>query len=69
MFDLEPDNPEVRFNDGRSDPQGRFWVGGLIETMDRETNVLYRYDPDGNLPGDGGRADLPQRPCLQPGRD
>ena len=48
VFDLEPDNPEVRFNDGRADRQGRFWVGGLIETMDRETNMLYRYDPDGS---------------------
>ena len=47
VFDLEPDNPEVRFNDGRADRQGRFWVGGMIETMDRETNALYRYDPDG----------------------
>ena len=47
VFDLEPDNPEVRFNDGRSDRQGRFWVGGIVETMDRETNALYRYDPDG----------------------
>ena len=33
---------------GAADPQGRFWVGGMIETMDRETNALYRYDPDGS---------------------
>ena len=47
VFDLAPDNPDIRFNDGRCDPDGRFWVGGVIETMDRRANGLYRYDPDG----------------------
>ena len=47
LFDLEPDNPEARFNDGRCDPWGRFWVGSLVETMDRRTNALFRYDADG----------------------
>ncbi len=48
VFDLEPDNPESRFNDGRCDLEGRFWVGGLVETMDKQTNTLVRYDPDGS---------------------
>lgn len=48
VFDLAPENPEARFNDGRADPQGRFWVGSMLESMDRKTNVLYRYDPDGS---------------------
>ena len=47
VFDLAPDNPDIRFNDGRCDPDGRFWVGGVIETMDRRISGLYRYDPDG----------------------
>lgn len=48
VFDLEPDNPETRFNDGRADRQGRFWTGGMVESMDRDDNALYRYDPDGS---------------------
>ncbi len=47
-FDLAPDDPGVRFNDGRADRQGRFWVGGMAESMDRPANRLYRYDPDGS---------------------
>lgn len=45
-FDL-PGSPRVRFNDGRSDPAGNFWVGSM------KNNVL----PDGELgeagPGEG----------------
>jgi len=47
VFDLVPGNPEIRFNDGRCDHNGRFWVGGVIETMDQRCNALYRYDTDG----------------------
>ena len=47
LFDLEPHNPESRFNDGRCDPGGRFWAGSIVETLDRRVGVLYRYDPDG----------------------
>lgn len=48
VFDLSPEDPEIRFNDGRCDHQGRFWVGSVIETMDQQTNALHRYDPDGS---------------------
>ena len=47
LFDLEPDHSQSRFNDGRCDPRGRFWVGSVVETMDRRTNALFRYDADG----------------------
>ncbi|HWI38192.1 MAG TPA: SMP-30/gluconolactonase/LRE family protein, partial [Burkholderiales bacterium] len=47
LFDLEPDNPNSRFNDGRCDPAGRFWAGSIVESLDRRVGVLYRYDPDG----------------------
>ena len=42
-----PDDPEIRMNDGKCDPQGRFWVGSMIESLDQPVGVLYRYDPDG----------------------
>lgn len=47
VFDLVPHNPNIRFNDGRCDAQGRFWVGSLIETFDANVAALYRYDPGG----------------------
>ena len=28
---IEPDNPGTRMNDGRTDRQGRFWAGSMIE--------------------------------------
>lgn len=38
-----------RFNDGRCDPQGRFFVGSMNERRDAATAALYRLDPDGRL--------------------
>jgi sugar lactone lactonase YvrE len=35
-----------RFNDGRADPQGRFWVGSMNEKRDANTACLYRLDPN-----------------------
>ena len=39
--------PDMRFNDGRCDRRGRFWVGSLHEARHPETASLYRFDPDG----------------------
>ena len=39
--------PDMRFNDGRCDRRGRFWVGTLHEGRQPETASLYRFDPDG----------------------
>ncbi len=38
-----------RFNDGRCDPQGRFFVGSMNERRDAASAALYRVDPDGRL--------------------
>ena len=49
-------SPEVRFNDGRADPEGNFWVGSMKNDVlpDGELceagpgmGVLYRVDPAG----------------------
>jgi sugar lactone lactonase YvrE len=39
--------PGARFNDGKCDPQGRFWVGTI--SPEPGTAALYRYDPDGSM--------------------
>lgn len=39
--------PDYRFNDGRTDPWGRFWVGSVDTTKQSGEAALYRLDPDG----------------------
>jgi sugar lactone lactonase YvrE len=39
---------DMRFNDGRCDRHGRFWVGSLHEAREPETASLYRVDPGGH---------------------
>jgi sugar lactone lactonase YvrE len=38
-----------RFNDGRIDVRGRFWVGSMNENRDAPTGGLYRLDPNSAL--------------------
>jgi len=42
----ESGRKNARFNDGKVDPGGRFWVGTL---GDDDQSCLYRLDPDGEL--------------------
>jgi sugar lactone lactonase YvrE len=39
----------LRFNDGKCDPAGRFWVGTYDMRLRAGTGTLYRLDPDGSL--------------------
>ena len=50
--------PKLRFNDGRADPRGSFWVGtmwnnvlpdGADGKVGGHDGVLYRFDPDGAI--------------------
>jgi len=44
---IEGDKPGNRFNDGRVDPQGRFWAGTMGDpAWDQPVGSLYRLDPD-----------------------
>lgn len=40
---LPYDPARERFNDGKADPQGRFWVGTIYEPRDPPLAALYRY--------------------------
>jgi len=45
-----PYDPNMfRFNDGRCDRQGRFWVGTICEMRDRAAAILYRLDAEGRV--------------------
>jgi sugar lactone lactonase YvrE len=47
LCQVEFSHPDTRLNDGKCDPQGRFWLGSISEAP--EQAALYRYDPDGSL--------------------
>jgi sugar lactone lactonase YvrE len=49
LADAPYDPSHHRFNDGRCDPQGRFWVGSMNERRDVRSAHLYRLDPGGKL--------------------
>ena len=40
---------DIRFNDGKCDPAGRFWVGTMALDSREGAAVLYRMERDGNL--------------------
>lgn len=42
----EIDLPNNRFNDGKCDPQGRFWIGSMDRNAANEKGSLYRVDSD-----------------------
>ncbi len=49
IFDPEADLPDTRFNDGKTDRQGRFWSGSMFESpgkTPRFIGSLYRMDKD-----------------------
>lgn len=48
---LEDSQPGVRLNDGRPDPAGRFWIGGMYvpTSAGRFDAFLHRVEPDGSF--------------------
>jgi len=47
VLSLEEDKPGQRFNDGKCDPQGRFWFGSMHDLETDPVGALYRYDATG----------------------
>lgn len=43
---VEADRIENQMNDGKVDPQGRFWAGTMARDMSADVAALYRLDPD-----------------------
>jgi len=44
------DLPDMRFNDGRCDRQGRLWAGSMNDVTRAPVGLLYRFDRDGLTP-------------------
>lgn len=47
LYQIDFPYPNTRFNDGKCDAQGRFWIGSISEEPGQAE--LYRYDLDGSL--------------------
>ncbi len=50
LADAPYDTGRQRFNDGKCDPQGRFWAGSLYEPKDQARGILYKLDGQGLHP-------------------
>jgi sugar lactone lactonase YvrE len=70
-----PGYPRVRFNDGRSDPAGNFWVGsmknnvlpdGELGEAGKGEGVLYRVDPNGAVTEWRKDLGIPNTLCWSP---
>lgn len=48
VSDPESDLPTNRYNDGKCDSRGRFWVGSLAFNLESGAGSLYCIDADGN---------------------
>ena len=48
VSDPESDLPTNRYNDGKCDSQGRFWVGSLAFNLEKGAGSLYCIDVDGS---------------------
>lgn len=45
-----PENDDTqRFNDGKCDPAGRFWVGTMSLQREKKASHLFRFDGDGSI--------------------
>jgi len=49
IVDPEEDLPNNRFNDGKCDPEGRFWAGTMSTGNEKNAGALYRLDPDSTI--------------------
>jgi L-arabinonolactonase len=59
------DGADMRFNDGKCDRQGRFWVGSMPDGVRAPRGRLYRHDPNGTTAVLDGIS-IPNSLCWSP---
>jgi len=65
VVQMEADNPVTRSNDGRTGPDGSFWVGTMGRQLEPRAGAYYRYH-DGNLSRLIGNVSIPNATCFAP---
>ncbi|WP_121663177.1 SMP-30/gluconolactonase/LRE family protein [Metabacillus litoralis] len=45
----ETNQPHIRFNDGKCDSSGRFYIGTMALNIEKGKGALYRLDPSGHI--------------------
>lgn len=65
---LESDNPGTRFNDGRTDRQGRLWAATMVEDKDLATSrgTLYCLNNDLSISTGLDNLSIPNSLCWSP---
>src|SRR6185436_17832771 len=61
----EAGRPRQRFNDGKCDRQGRFWVGSMNDASRQPDGTLYRFDRSGCVAIESGIT-IPNSLCWSP---
>lgn len=68
LHKLETDNPGTRFNDGRTDRQGRLWAGTMVEDADKanDKGKLYCLHSDLTVSHTLTGLSIPNSLCWSP---
>jgi len=65
LYEVEPELPGNRLNDGALDPSGRLWFGTMDDGEKEKTGSLYRLDANGPVRIDTGYV-ITNGPCFSP---
>lgn len=66
IVDPEPELPNNRLNDGKTDRQGRFIFGSMDTLEEKASGKLYVYSPDGSLSVLDEGIVVSNGPCFSP---
>ncbi len=69
LFDPEPDQPDNRFNDAKTDSDGRIWAGTMRDGGPEKTGWLYRIESDLKYQRCDGPYAITNGPAISPEGD
>ena len=65
LAEMESDNPVTRSNDGRTGPDGSFWIGTMGRNLEPHAGAYYRFR-QGKLSRVIGSMSIPNATCFAP---